>query len=235
MSGDLQFNKIAGAGLATVFTILMVNWGAESLYHQDAPEKMGYHIEVAEETDGASAPELPPDWGTVLATADLAAGERAFARCATCHTITQGGANGTGPNLWGIVGANVLHSAGFGYSQAMRDHAAVAPTWGYDELNQFINAPARYVNGTAMTFGGLRDTEERINLIAYLRSQGSTGFAIPAPDPSRQPGAAAPAEAAAPGEGGEAGAEPAEGAASDQAAPDAASDVQAVQPGGPAN
>jgi len=235
MSGDLQFNKIAGAGLATVFTILMVNWGAETLYHEDAPEKMGYFIEVAEETGGAAEAELPPDWGTVLATADLAAGERAFARCATCHTINQGGANGTGPNLFGIVGNRVLHAAGFSYSAAMQAHAAEAPTWGYDELNQFINNPGRYVSGTNMTFGGLRDTEERINLIAYLRSQGSTGYPIPAPDPSRQPGAAAPAEAGAPGEGGDAGAEASEGAPADQAAPDAASDVQAVQPGGPAN
>jgi cytochrome c len=235
MSGDLQFNKIAGAGLATVFTILMVNWGAETLYHQDAPEKMGYFIEVAEETGGAAEAELPPDWGTVLATADLAAGERAFARCATCHTITQGGANGTGPNLWGVVGNRVTHAAGFSYSAAMQAHAADAPTWGYDELDQFINAPSRYVPGTNMTFGGLRDTEERINLIAYLRSQGSTGYPIPAPDPTRQPGAAAPAEAPPPGEGGEAGAEPAEGAPADQADPDAAAETQATQPGGPAN
>lgn len=231
MSGDLQFNKIAGAGLATVFTILVVNTVADEVYHQEAPEKMGYHIEVVEETDGAAAPELPPDWGTVLPVADLAAGERAFARCATCHTVNQGGANGTGPNLFGIVGGRVTHAAGFSYSSAMQAHAAESPTWGYDELNEFINAPGRYINGTAMTFGGLRDTEERINLIAYLRSQGSEGYAIPAPDPSRQPGGG---EVAAPAEG-EAGAEPAEGAPADQAAPDAASDVQATQPGGPAN
>lgn len=235
MSGDLQFNKIAGAGLATVFTILMVNWGAETLYHQESPEKMGYFIEVAEEDAGAAEAELPPDWGTVLPIADLAAGERAFARCATCHTVNQGGANGTGPNLFGIVGANVMHAPGFSYSSAMQAHAAESPTWGYDELNEFINAPGRYINGTAMTFGGLRDTQERINLIAYLRSQGSTGFAIPAPDPARQLGAAAPAEAPAPGEGGEAGAEAAEGAPADQAAPGAAAETQTVQPGGPAN
>ena len=64
MSGDLQFNKIAGAGLATVFTILMVNWGAETLYHEDAPEKMGYFIEVAEETGGAARRGPPRDAGT---------------------------------------------------------------------------------------------------------------------------------------------------------------------------
>lgn len=225
MSGDLQFNKIAGAGLATVFTILVVNTIADGVYHQEAPEKMGYHVEVAEAGGGAAEAELPPDWGTVLPAADLAAGEQAFARCATCHTINQGGANGTGPNLFGIVGNRVTHAAGFSYSAAMQAHAAEAPTWGYDELDQFITNPGRYVSGTAMTFGGLRNTEERINLIAYLRSQGSTNYPIPAPDPARQPGAAAAAE------GDAAVAEAAAGDDTTAADPTAVSDVQATEPG----
>ena len=225
MSGDLQFNKIAGAGLATVFTILVVNTIADGVYHQEAPEKMGYHVEVAEAGGGAAEAELPPDWGTVLPAADLAAGEQAFARCATCHTINQGGANGTGPNLFGIVGNRVTHAAGFSYSAAMQAHAAEAPTWGYDELDQFITNPGRYVSGTAMTFGGLRNTEERINLIAYLRSQGSTNYPIPAPDPARQPGAAAAAE------GDAAVAEAAAGDDTTASDPAAVSDVQATEPG----
>jgi cytochrome c len=54
-----------------------------------------------------------------------------------------------------------------------------------------------------MSFAGIRDTATRVNLIAWLRSQGSTGMAIPAPDPARQPGAApaAPVEGAAPAAG----------------------------------
>ena len=78
-------------------------------------------------------------------------------------------------------------------------------------------APGRHVPGTKMSFAGIRDTATRVNLIAWLRSQGSTGMAIPAPDPARQPGAApaAPVEGAAP----VAGAEP---AAADAAAAGAA-------------
>ena len=52
----------------------------------------------------APAAEAPPDWGTVLPTADVAAGEAVFAKCKSCHTIDAGGANGTGPNLYGVVG-----------------------------------------------------------------------------------------------------------------------------------
>jgi cytochrome c len=65
-----------------------------------------------------------------------------------------------------------MHRPGFAYSDAMAKHKAEAPTWGYDELNSFITAPARYVPGTKMSFAGIRDTQTRINLIAWLRHSG---------------------------------------------------------------
>ena len=202
MSGDLKWNKIFGAGLGTVFVILVVQQISGAVYATHAPEKMGYQVNVPDEADaGAAEAVLPPDWGTVLPAADLAAGEAAFARCQACHNIASGGPDGIGPNLYGVVGGPVMHRAGFAYSDAMAAHKAEVPTWGYDQLDTFITAPNRYVPGTKMSFAGLRDTPTRINLIAYLRSQGSTGFGIPAPDPSRQPGAAAPVEGAAPAEG----------------------------------
>lgn len=196
MSGDLKWNKIFGAALGTAFVILVVQQASGLVYHSEAPEKMGYFVDAPEEAAGGEAAELAPDWGTVLPTADLAAGEAAFARCQACHDAHQGGADKIGPNLWGVVGGPVMHRPGFAYSDAMAKHKAEAPTWGYDQINSFITAPAKYVPGTKMSFAGIRDTQTRINLIAWLRTQGSGGFAIPAPDPTRQPGAAAPAAGA---------------------------------------
>ena len=193
MSGDLKWNKIMGGVLATAFVIVGLQQVTAAVYSTKPPAKMGYFVDAPEESAGDAGPVLPPDWGTVLPTADLAAGEAAFARCVACHNATAGGADGTGPNLYGVVGGPVMHRAGFAYSDAMAAHKAEDPTWGYDELDHFLTAPARYVPGTKMSFAGIRDTQTRINLIAWLRSQGSTGFGIPAPDPSRQPGAAAAA------------------------------------------
>jgi cytochrome c len=218
MSGDLKLNKIFGAGLGTVFAILVVQQVAGMVYKTEAPEKMGYFVDAPEEAAGGAAEVvLPPDWGTLLPTADLAAGEAAFARCQACHNIGAGGANQIGPNLYGVVGRGVASHAGFAYSDAMKGHTAVDATWSLDALDHFITAPARYIPGTKMSFAGLRDTPTRVNLIAYLRSQGSTGFPVPAPDPARQP----PVTGAA-----EADAAPADGAA---AATDDVADTAAVQ------
>lgn len=216
MSGDLKWNKVFGAGLATVLAIVVVQQGSDMLFATEQPEKMGYFIDAPEVVAaGAVEVELAPDWGTVIPVADLAAGERAFARCASCHSITPGGANGIGPALHGVVGRAVGAHPGFAYSEAMTGHRSTDPVWSLDALDGFITAPAKYVEGTKMSFAGLRNTEERVALIAYLRSQGSPGFAVPAPDPTRQPGAApaAGAVAGAPAEGGATGVPAAPGAA----------------------
>lgn len=209
MSGDLKWNKIFGAGLATAFVIVGLQQVTAMVFHTEKPEKMGYFVDAPDEPTGEAA-ALPIDWGTVLPTADVAAGEAAFARCKACHTVESGGADGIGPNLWGVLGGPVMHRAGFAYSDAMSAHKAEAPTWGYDEIDHFLTAPARYIPGTKMSFAGVRDEQTRINLIAYLRSQGSS-LGVPAPDPARQPGAA-PAEGEAPAAEGAVAAEGAEAA-----------------------
>lgn len=220
MSGDLKWNKIMGACLGTAFAILVVQQVSGFVYQTKQPEKMGYFVDAPDESAAAAEEVLPIDWGTVLPAADLAAGESAFARCQACHTINSGGADGIGPNLFAVVGGPAMHRAGFAYSDAMGKHKAEAPNWTYDELDHFINAPGRYVPGTKMSFAGIRDEKTRINLIAWLRSQGSGGYAIPAPDPARQPGAApAEGEAEAPAaEGAEAAEAPAAEAPAEAAA-----------------
>jgi len=191
MSGDLEFNKILGAGLATALVILGVREVSTRLYETESPEKMGYFVEVAEEGgEAGAAAELPADWGTVLPTADLAAGEAVFKKCASCHNVASGGPNGIGPNLWGVVGRAVAGHPGFAYSDPLKAHASAAPSWTYDQLDAFLKAPTKYVPGTKMSFAGLKKQEDRVAVIAWLRQQGSGGYPIPAPDPARQPGAA---------------------------------------------
>jgi cytochrome c len=217
MSGDLQVNKILGAVLATGLVIMGVKLGAEAIYHREAPEKAGYHIEVADtggEGGGAAAVDTPPDWGTVIPTADIAAGEKTFqTKCTSCHNNANGGPNAIGPNLWGVVDRPVASHPGMEYSDAMKAHAKEVPNWTWDAIYTFLGAPGKVVKGTKMTFVGVKKPEDRINLIAYLHSQGSTGYAVPAPKPAEAaPATGAPAAAtasAAPASGTPASAAPA--------------------------
>jgi cytochrome c len=205
---DLNFNKVAGAVLATGLAIVGLRELSSGVFSQEKVEKPGYLVEVAEETGGgAAAADVPPDWGTVLPTADVAAGEAIFAKCKSCHSIEQGGPNGTGPDLWGVVGRKPGSHGGFAYSPAMTDFGAKQPIWDYEHIYEFVKSPQKYINGTKMTFVGLKKPEDRINLIAYLHSQGSS-LPIPAPNPAAAAAAAAPAPSA-PADGAATGAAPA--------------------------
>jgi cytochrome c len=198
---DLTFNKIAGAVLATGLAIVGLRELSAGVFAPEHVEKPGYAVEVAEEGGEAAAAEVPPDWGTVLPTANIAAGEAAFAKCKSCHTVDSGGPNGTGPNLWAVVGRKPASHGGFAYSPAMGEFAGKQPVWDDEHLYEYLKAPQKYVPGTKMTFVGLKKQDERINVIAYLRSKGGA-LPIPAPNPAA---AAAPAAevAAAPAAEGE--------------------------------
>lgn len=190
---DLTFNKVAGGVLATALAIFGLRELSSGVFSDHKVEKPGFAVEVAEaEGGGEAVADLPPDWGTVLPTADVAAGQAIFAKCVSCHTDSNGGPNGTGPNLWGLLGRKPGGHAGFAYSPAMTEFGAKQPVWDYEHVYEFVKAPQKYISGTKMTFVGLKKQEDRINVIAYLRSQGSSTYPIPAPNPAA---AAAPAAA----------------------------------------
>jgi cytochrome c len=201
---SFEWNKIIGAVLGTAIFIFVVRLVAEKVYEPEKPEKPGYVVEGVVETPaggGAAAPveEAMPDWGTVLAAADVAGGKTISTKCEQCHDLTKGGPNKIGPNLFGVVDRPRASHPGFSYSSAMKGKPG---NWTYDELFKFIKAPGVDIPGTKMSFAGLRSEKDRINLIAYLRSNADAAAPIPAPAPkAAAPAAAAPAPAGAPVKG----------------------------------
>ena len=195
------FNKIAGAVLGTIILVLVINFTTEAVFDVEKPTKEAYHVEGVVETastGGASATpaaEVIPDWGTVLPKADVAAGKDIATRCQQCHDISKGGPNKIGPELWNVIGRNRATEPGFSYSSAMgADHNP----WTYDKIFQFTHQPQAYVPGTKMSFAGLRSADDRINVIAYLRTQEDSPAPIPAPAPAKPAAPATPAPATPP-------------------------------------
>ena len=197
---SFEWNKIIGAVLGTAIFIFVVRVVAENIYEPEKPEKPGYVVEGVTETPAGGAATAPvaetlPDWGTVLAKADVAAGKAISAKCEACHDTSAAKTVKIGPPLFGVVDRARASIAGFSYSGAMKGKPG---NWTYDELFKFIKSPQADIPGTKMSFAGISKIDDRINLIAYLRSNADAPAAIPAPKPAAAPAAAAPAVGAAP-------------------------------------
>lgn len=130
--------------------------------------------EAAAETTASPAPGVnDAETAALLATlpapynaADLKAGEKAWNKCRSCHTLIDGGIDMVGPNLHGVFGRRSGTKPGYQYSDAMKAHDAV---WDYATLDDYLGHPQQTVKGTKMGFLGLKDETERRNLIAYLK------------------------------------------------------------------
>lgn len=96
---------------------------------------------------------------------DAAAGQKLFrSQCSICHS-PQPGRNIIGPSLFGVVGRHSGRIQNFHYSQAnLRSNL----TWDQGTLDRYLTSPQQIVPGTLMTFPGLKDAEQRANVIAYL-------------------------------------------------------------------
>jgi cytochrome c len=169
---SLEFNKAAAAVLTAGITFMVAGVVGDALV--SAPRL--YQAAIAtgappaqqQQAAAPAAPALEPI-GPLLAAANVDAGRQAAQRlCASCHNFAQGGPNGVGPNLWGIVGAPHARVAGFNYSAANR--ALAEKPWDYEALNAFLARPATAMPGTRMAFAGISNTQQRADVIAFLRS-----------------------------------------------------------------
>ncbi|WP_339853347.1 cytochrome c family protein [Roseovarius nubinhibens] len=142
-------------------------------------------------------PALPAQAGLdeLLASADVAEGEKIFRKCKACHTVEKDGKSRSGPNLYDIVGGPVAAREGFKYSGALSEYGG---EWSPERLDAFLEKPKDEVKGTRMSFPGLKKPEDRAALIAYLASHSD--------EPMRF-GAAAAAQEASAETGAEAGSE----------------------------
>ncbi len=170
-----QFNTIAGWSLAGGIVALGTSIVMGEVFHAERPEEMGYVVEGVVEEGGDEEAELTI--AAALPQVTVEQGEAVFRRCASCHTVNQGGANGIGPNLYGIMGHDIAGVAGFDYSGALSD---ISGTWGWDNMNEWLTRPSAFAQGTKMSFAGLSDPLDRAAVILYMNAQGSE-MALPEP------------------------------------------------------
>ena len=117
-----------------------------------------------------------------LAAADTAAVERGasvFKKCKACHKVGEGAKSSTGPPLNFVFGRQAGGLEGFKYSKDMRRMGIDGLVWDHEKLDLFIENPKTLVSTTKMKFRGIKDADDRADLIAFLRTFSDSPSNIP--------------------------------------------------------
>lgn len=196
MEVNKAFAAVLMAGIAFLGSGLIANVLVRPTPLHEAAIKIDVPEAAAPAPTGPTAPAAPI--GVLLASADAGAGETAAKRlCTACHNFDEGGKNGVGPNLYGVLGAPHGHLDNFQYSAALK---AKEGPWTYDEMNAWLLNPRGYAPGTKMAFAGISNDKQRADVIMYLRSLSKQPQPLPEA-PAATPAAAEGAAPAATGQG----------------------------------
>ncbi len=115
---------------------------------------------------------------------DSEAGEKVFAKCKGCHQVGEGARNRIGPHLNGLFGRPAAGLTEFSYSKSIQRAGSSGLEWHAETLDAFLENPRSYASGTRMSFRGLKNPEDRHNVIAYLRLFSDDPANIPEADPT---------------------------------------------------
>jgi cytochrome c len=103
------------------------------------------------------------------ASGDPERGQEIYRQCSACHAIGEGAKNRAGPHLNRIFDRQAGQEEGFRYSPSFARASAGGLTWDYDTLDAFLENPRALVSGTRMSFRGLKDEQDRNDVLAYIR------------------------------------------------------------------
>ncbi|WP_296478320.1 hypothetical protein [Roseinatronobacter sp.] len=138
---------------------------AEAEATEDAAEA---EVAVAEATEDAAQDVAAgdDDAPALLASADISNGESVWRQCRACH-VHDAEQNRGGPHLVNIIGRDVGVAEGWRYSRALSEHGGV---WTVESLLSWLENPDSYIPGNQMAFRGLRNEQDRIDVLGFLNA-----------------------------------------------------------------
>jgi cytochrome c2 len=99
-------------------------------------------------------------------------GAEVFKKCRACHDVGPDAKNKVGPVVNDIVGRKAGTVEGFPYSEANKTAGGKGLVWTEEVLLKYLENPLVFMPGTKMAFAGLKDEQDRKDLIAYLKKNG---------------------------------------------------------------
>ena len=172
MMANMEVNKVVSAVLMAGIAFMVSGLVGRQLVHVERPHESAIQIgdlAAAQPTQAPAAAAAPLEPSRRCSPAPMCRTARTLAQrlCASCHSFNEGGRSGVGPNLYGVIGAPHGHADGFNYSAALKGKGG---PWTYEDMNAWLLKPNTYAPGTRMAFAGISNTQQRADVIAYLKS-----------------------------------------------------------------
>lgn len=115
---------------------------------------------------------------------DPGAGAKVFSQCKGCHQIGPDAKDRIGPHLNGVFGRKAAAHDTFDYSASMQRAGADGLIWTAKTLDAYLENPRALVSKTRMSFRGLKDPQDRANVLAYLRDFSDNPRDLPEAEPT---------------------------------------------------
>ena len=177
---SMEINKAVAAFLIAGISFMGAGLISEALVHPKLLKTTAIKIDLpGEQVAAAAAPAAEPPIAVLLASADASLGETGVkgSGCIACHSFTDGGKAGVGPNLYGVMGAAHGSKEGYAYSAVLKGKEG---PWTFEAMSDWLKKPSAYAPGTKMSYAGLEDPKKRADIIEYLRTLAGTPLAKPA-------------------------------------------------------
>jgi len=180
----LEVNKIIASLIMAFLIITFINVTGDLLVKKQGKDDQNnltaYLVDIPEgDTNNSEIIKkrtVTEPISAFLMNASIKKGEKLFKKCGACHSYNKGGKSKVGPNLWNLINRPKGSINDFSYSKTLSEFGG---KWTFEELSEFLYKPKQYIENTKMNFAGLKETEDRANLILFIREKSDEPVPLP--------------------------------------------------------